>query len=400
MSNTNLILRADLRFPRFNGLHLTNFLGIATVIVGLVNFAGFILAPRQFLWSHWVALLFGLSLALGVWFCVMLHHLRGASWSVVIRRISENLARAIPWIGILFIPVMFFLPYLFGWSNIKAQADDALWQAKLPYLNIPFFITRALAYFLVWSGLGWWMVSRSIQQDQSGSTVPLQQMRRWSAPGMVLLGFTVTFAAFDWIMSLDFHWYSTIFGIYFASGAMVASLAAVTLLALLLRATGHLTNIVTTEHLHDLGKLIFSFSILWAYMAFSQYFLIWYGNIPEETEWYIHRLHGGWKTLAVAVVIGQFIAPFFFLMSRSAKRSHVVLAVISLGILVAHYLDLYWQVMPEFHGDYIPWHWTNFTTILFVLVGFSFLLVLSFRRHPMIPIRDPQLEASIQFHND
>jgi hypothetical protein len=268
------------------------------------------------------------------------------------------------------------------------------------YLNFPFFLARAVLYFGVWAWLALRLSSWSARQDLDKDAGHTRKMRGISAPGMVLLGVTTTFAAFDWIMSLDPHWYSTIFGVYFWAGSIVGSLAAQTVLVILLRSVGVLNAAVTAEHLHDLGKLLFSFVIFWAYIAFSQYFLIWYANIPEETVWYARRLEGGWLGVALALVLGHFALPFVILLSRSAKRNSLVLGLVALGVLGFHYVDLYWQIMPQFlpHNPVI--HWLDGATLVAILATCGLVVLHGMRRHPLIPVGDPQLEESLQLHHD
>ena len=261
---------------------------VLAVAAGLLCLAGALNEPERFFGSYLVAFLFALSVALGALFWVMLHHLTGAAWSVVLRRVLEHLTRTLPWLALLFVPLILGISFLYPWSDTAHQADPIL-QAKRPYLNVPFLLTRAFLYFAVWTWLALRLSNWSARQDLDGDEAWTRRMRKLSAPGMVLLGVTTTFAAFDWIMSLDPHWYSTIFGVYFWAGSIVGSLAALTALVISLRAAGLLAGAVTTEHLHDLGKLLFSFVIFWAYIAFSQYMLMWYANLPEETFWYAAR---------------------------------------------------------------------------------------------------------------
>jgi len=251
---------------------------------------------RRFLHSYLVNYCFFLSLSLGGLFFVLTQHVTRAGWSVAVRRLAEILAANMFWLTVLFLPVV--VPVLLGnsalypWNDTAAIAGDDLLRLKEPYLNPAFFGVRCLIYFLAWWYLSRYYLSRSVRQDASGEAELTVQMERRSPAALILFGVTVTFASFDWLMSLEPHWFSTIFGVYFFSGAAVGGLAAVILAAVALQAGGRLTDAITTEHYHDLGKLLFAFVIFWGYMAFSQYMLIWYANIPEETAWYLQRQSG------------------------------------------------------------------------------------------------------------
>jgi len=357
--------------------------------------AGAVYEPSRFFGSYLVALLFVLSIALGALFWVMLHHLTGAIWSVVIRRVMEQFCRTIPWLGLLFLPIVFGMSHLYSWTDAGHLADPVL-RAKQPYLNVPFFLIRATGYFAVWSWLALRMSNWSLRQDLDGNVEWTVRMRNLSGVGVLLLAVTSTFAAFDWIMSLDPHWYSTIFGIYFWSGSIIGSLAAIVALVMILRSVGLLVGVVTQEHLHDLGKLLFGFAIFWAYIAFSQYFLIWYANIPEETIWYIRRLKGNWSYVGVALSVGHFVIPFIILLSRSAKRNPSILGSAAVVVLCFHYLDLYWQIMPELQPHGPDLHWIDASTLVGIVASCGLVILHGARRDALIPIRDPQLHASLQ----
>jgi hypothetical protein len=374
-------------------------LAILAAVTVVLCVAGAINDTERFLASYLVAMLFALSLALGALFWVMLHHLTGAGWSVVVRRVPEQLSRTLPWLALLFIPVVLGMRSLYSWSDV-GHPPDAILQAKHNYLNIPFFLVRSVLYFGVWVWLALRLSTWSARQDIDKDLAYTQKMRRISAPGMVLLGVTTTFASFDWIMSLDPHWYSTIFGVYFWAGSIVGSLATLIILVVLLRSLGTLASVVSAEHLHDLGKLLFSFVIFWAYIAFSQYFLIWYANIPEETAWYVRRLEGGWLGVALALVLGHFALPFVVLLARSAKRNGLVLGFVALGVLGFHYVDLYWQIMPQLlsHGPAI--HWLDGTTLVAVLASCGLVVLHGMRRDALIPVGDPQLLDSLNLHSE
>jgi len=360
---------------------------------GLAAFAlsviGAFIEPVQFFQSYLVSLVFWISIALGALFLTLLHHLTGAKWSVVLRRFFENIMTLIPWLALLFIPLFFGLSHLYEWSH--SPLHDELLAHKSPYLNVRFFILRNVLYFCIWSALAMALYRASRRQDVGGTGQPFVRL---SAPGVILSALTVTFAAFDWLMSTEAHWYSTIFGVYFFGASTLAAIAVVTLTALFFRRRNMLRDAITASHYHDLGKLLFTFTIFWAYIAFSQYFLIWYANIPEETVWYAHRWTGSWKSVSLLLVFGHFIVPFFTLMTRAAKSHLSFLTLISLWLLAMHWLDLHWIVSPVFHPDGLSLSWLDFTTLLAVGGCAVAALARRFGAAPLIPINDPNLSET------
>jgi hypothetical protein len=370
---------------------------LITGIVGLIlSFIGFIVNSGQFYYSWLVAFMFWASIGIGALFFTMLHHLVGARWSIVLRRISESIAWVLPFMVVFFIPVLLGLHDLYHWSHSDIVAEDSLLQSKSSYLNVPFFIIRAVIYFGVWFILAMLLNKFSIQQDNQHSPELLTKMRRLSAGGMILFAATVTFSAFDWLMSLDAHWYSTIFGVYIFSGALVGILCFLTLIALYLRNRNILSDAITIEHYHDLGKLTFAFTVFWAYMAFSQYFLIWYANIPEETIWFLHRWEGSWKAVSLLLVFGHFIVPFFILITRSAKRNLAILKILVGWLFFMHFVDLHWIVLPTLHHHGLGISWIDITTIFGIGGIFCWLFWRKLSSRPLVPVGDPDLSASIK----
>jgi hypothetical protein len=318
----------------------------------------------------------------------------GAVWSVVLRRLAENIMAVLPLFIIFFIPVALGIYDLYHWSHSDAVIHDELLQKKAGYLNIPFFYLRTVVYFVIWFLLSRSLYRVSLTQDLQSEGGFVNKFRSISAPGMLLFAITATFASFDWLMSLDPHWYSTIFGVYFFAGSTLASITLITVIAARFRRQGILKDIITLEHYHDLGKLAFAFMILWAYMAFSQYFLIWYGNIPEETTWFHHRWDGGWKWITLLLVFGYFTIPFILLIGRGTKRNVVFLGVICFWLLFMHWVDLFWIVMPNYH-HHLSVSWMDLTTMIGVGGLFLRLFWQKLLKHPVIPVKDPRLQESI-----
>jgi hypothetical protein len=365
-------------------------LGLGGLATGIATRAAH---PRVFAFAWLASYLFFLSLALGSLFIVLIHHAVQASWSVVVRRLAECVAGTLPLFAVLFLPVVAGMDLLYPWALPEA-AHDPLLHAKAAFLNRSFFLLRALVYFIVWSALSWGYLRGSRALDRGAGTAVALRLRRFSPPAILLLSLTQTFAAIDWAMSLSPRWYSTIFGVYFFAGSFVSAFAFLTLLVLGFR-NGPLRAAVTVEHLHDLGKMIFAFTCFWAYIAFSQYFLIWYGNIPEETIWYQTRLNGSWAAVSATLALGHFIVPFFFLMGRTVKRNPTTLAVGAAWVLLMHLIDIIWMVMPSVHPEGPRPGPVEIGT--FLAVGGLFLLLLGtlLRRLPLVPVGDPRLAESM-----
>jgi hypothetical protein len=350
---------------------------------------------RRFFFAYLLAFVYVLSLALGALYFVLLHHLTNSGWSVVVRRIAELFAGTLPFLAVLGVPLVFGLGELYPW----ARAGYAGAHGKAAYLNVPFFVARWVVYFAVWGALGRFYLRRSSAQDVSGDASLSVTMRRWSAPAMIAVAVTLSFAAFDLLMSLDPGWYSTIFGVYYFAGAAVGVYALLPLVSFLLQRAGFIRRSVTVEHYHDLGKLLFGFVVFWAYIAFSQFMLQWYANLPEETHWFVVRQQHGWGWVGLALVFGHFLIPFAALLSRAPKRRPPILAAVAAWVLAMHWVDLYWLVMPAASPASPALHVVDLT----VLLGLVSLLVAAAaflaRGRALVPEGDPRLEESLAFEN-
>ncbi|MFQ5498920.1 MAG: hypothetical protein ACE5FH_04550 [Candidatus Zixiibacteriota bacterium] len=377
--------------------------GTIALVIGLVGLAasgwGFTADRAQLLHSWLTSFLFWTGVGLGGLFFTLLHHLAGAKWSVTVRRISEATALTLPLMAVLFAPLAFGIHELYHWSHADAVAADELLQKKAAYLNEPFFLIRTAAYFIIWSILAIALRKASTRQDVQPSDTLIARMRKISAAGMILFAVTITFSSFDWLMSLDAHWYSTIFGVYIYSGDFLAFLSFAVLVIGYLWRRKILTKEINVNHLQDIGKYTLAFIIFWAYMAFSQYFLIWYANVPEETVWFLERWEGSWRTVSLIIIFGHFAIPFVVMIFRASKRSIVVMTVMALWMLVMRFIDLYWLVLPGFshHGAHFTvWDITT-------LAGIGGLFVWYFLRQlaaqPLVPVGDPSLQESMRFHS-
>lgn len=384
----------------FKGSLQVGRIALIVGIIGLViTLLGFLVNKEQFFHSYLAAIVFWVTFGLGALFMVMIHHLTGATWSVVLRRIMENISSTLPLMAVLFIPVLLGLDVLFHWSNPEVVAHDHLLQEKAAYLNDTFFVIRAVAYFAVWIFLSSRLYRKSLEQDKAELPAEVSGGRKTSAYGVILFAITASFAAFDWLMSLDAHWYSTIFGVYFFGGCAVALFSLLSLTAILLSQKGILAGVITKEHYHDLGRLLFTFVVFWSYIAFSQYFLIWYANIPEETIFFHHRWEGSWRVASVILALGHFLIPFLLLMIRSVKRSYLTLGIFSVWMFVMHWLDIHWLVMPNLHHHGVHLSWMDLTGTAGIGGLFFWWAFRNFARHPMVPVNDPKLMNSINLRN-
>jgi hypothetical protein len=366
--------------------------GVICAILGAGN-------PKQFFFSWLVSFMFFLSLALGALFYVLTQYAAQGGWGIVLRRIAETVFATIPVMAALFLPVLLGLHDLYEWSHADAVERDALLRWKAPFLNVSFFVIRAVIYFGTWSFMALLYYRLSRGQDATGDPAVSARLRLLAGPSIIVLALTMTFASIDWIMSLTPHWYSTIFGVYFFAGSFVGFIALLSVFAVAMRGAGLLDTVISTEHLHDIGKLLFAFTAFWAYIAFSQFFLVWYANLPEETIWYKARLEGSWTTVSLILMAGHFGVPFFYLMGRDVKRRGWTLALGGTWVLAMHFLDLYWQVMPTLHPEGIrP---SILDVAAFFAVGGCFVAAASWlmRRQALVPLRDPRLGESLAFEN-
>jgi hypothetical protein len=355
---------------------------------------------RRFFFSYLLSFSYLLTLALGALFFVILQHLTRAGWSVVVRRWAEAIAATLPVLAVLAVPIAAFgLHHLYHWTHAEAVAADHLLQAKQPYLNVPFFVLRLAIYFAVWVLLSRFFLARSLAQDESGDPALTLQMERRSAPAMLVFALTATFAAFDLLMSLDPHWYSTMFGVYVFAGSVVSFLALLIVVVFAAQRAGLLRHAVTVEHYHDLGKLLFAFTVFWAYIAFSQYMLMWYANLPEETAWLLRRQSNGWGWIGLTLVFGQFLLPFAALLSRAPKRRPRMVAAVAAWVLAMHWFDLFWVVIPEVAPQRAVPSLLDLTTLLGLGGVVVAVAVHQMRRHSVVPERDPRLTESLMFEN-
>jgi hypothetical protein len=389
----------DLPLPASRGRILVAVLLTGSIGAALVSLTRWSEDPSRWLFSYLTALAFVITLSIGALAWLMLHHLSRAVWSVVLRRLLENLTRPLPWLALGFVPVALHLPQIYSWADRFVVASDPALSRKSGWLNPEFWSVRGAAYLVIWALLATLLARISARQDRTADPGLGDRMRAISSWGLVLLGLSSSCAAFDWLMSLDPHWCSTILGVYFWAASLVSSLAALILLTLALRGSGRLSRTVTTQHLHDLGKLLFSFVVFWTYIAFSQYFLIWYANFPEETGWYIVRRMGSWNTLSWALCFGHFTVPFFLLLFRSIRRDAFWLGFLAAWVLGFHYLDLYWLIMPAHSPGGAKPDWLDGSLVAALSLGWCAIVAYACQARAAVPIGDPHLSESVAFQN-
>jgi hypothetical protein len=371
------------------------------LIVGIVFLvallASVILDRKQFFQSYLIGWTFWTGISIGSIALLMLQHLTGGGWGLVIRRVLEASTRVLPVMAILFLPVLLGAHYIYPWTNPDELAEHPAVQFKTPYLNLTFFTIRAVIYFAVWLALVFFLNRWSLEQDRTADNRYTKNMRLLSGGGMVALIFVVTFASIDWYMSLEPEWFSTIYGFIFVAAWSLNALAFVIFVIARLHREEPMKRIVAPLHFHDLGKLLLALVMLWAYFAFSQYLIIWSGNLPEEIVWYIRRMHGGWGVTIVTIAILHFAAPFLFLLSRGLKRSPSKLALVAGLIILMRAVDLLWMLVPAYSGPRLIW----FDVISLLAFGGLWLALFTWQlgKRPLIPINDPQFESTVaQMH--
>jgi hypothetical protein len=374
----------------------------------------------SFLHVYLVNFLFFISISLGALFIVLVQHLTKAGWSVAVRRIAEIMAGTIPYLAILFIPILLSViaPAVYGapeyllylWANASYSADVLSADKVAYYLNPTHFGVRALVYFTVWAVISRYYLNRSRIQDENGDHTLTSRMQYWSAPSILLFAITVIFASFDWSMSLAPIWFSTIWPVYFFAGGMLGAFCTIILILLMLQQRGILAEDVTEDHYHDLSKFTFGFIFFWSYIAFSQFMLIWYANIPEETIWYRPRLDGGWRWASLVLLCGHTLVPFLLMMPRTLRRNKNYLWYAVIALLAMHWYDHFWIVMPQMFVSFQDLAALNVEGLgtpkhIFgpveacCFLGMAMLYAAFFcweaGDRPLIPLRDPRLAESL-----
>jgi hypothetical protein len=370
-----------------------------SLIVGVIGLvaaaAGALISPGQFFHAYLLAYLFWLAAALGGLALTMLQHLSGGGWGVVLRRTFEAAARTLPWMALLFVPLVFGLRDLYPWTDTAMVAEDPILREKALYLNTPFFLARAAACFAVWIGLALLLTRWSAGQDRTGDPALAVRMRNASAIGMVLYFITMTVAAIDWAMSLEPHWFSTMYGFLFVIGQGLMGLSIAIVVARRLSREAPMSSVFNAGHFHDFGKLLFAFTMVWAYLSFSQFLIIWSANLPEEIPWYQHRTSHGWEYIGLALVAFHFAVPFVVLLSRRSKRNAAILAGMALWLIAARFLDLFFMIGPEAYTGGLGFHWLDVAAPVGLGGVWVALFLSNLKSRPLLPLRDAGLENAL-----
>jgi hypothetical protein len=390
------VVRADHPVPP-QLLRLQRRAAVAAAVGILALLLGLVLDPTQFFRSYLLAFLFWIGIGVGCLSIAMIHHLSGGAWGVVIRRILEAGARTLRFAPLFFLPLAFGLSRVYEWAGPEAAHDEIL-EHKSLYLNVPFFLGRSAFYFVVWGLLAHYLNKWSLQMDRGPDARLSQRLEALSGGGLVLMGLTITFSSVDWAMSLDPHWFSTIYGMLFMIGQALSALAMVIVLVSLIGNEPPLLGVVRPSMIHDLGKLLLAFVMVWAYISFSQFLIVWSGNLPEEIPWYIRRLGSGWQWLALILVVFHFALPFLLLLSRDLKRNARTLGLVAAGVLLVRLVDLFWLVGPDVkgHGHGLSVHWMDLAGTLAVGGAWLWAFAGSLKDRPLLPLGEPELREMLE----
>jgi hypothetical protein len=381
---------------RFAGLSLIlGAVGFAALVVSMIGAA---MQPLQFSYSWLFALGYFFTLCAGCFFWAIVHHAVDAEWSVVVRRQLENIAVLMAVLALLFIPIFFLRHHLYDWLNIPPGQDPVL-DKKRAYLNWTFFMCRALFYFAFFIVASLVLRRLSVNQDRDGNPAFTIQMRKVAFVSLPLFALSLTFAACDWFMSLHYTWFSTMWGVYIFAGAAGSSMSLLVLVITGLRQAGYLREVVTPEHFYIMGKWMLAFVIFWAYIGFGQYMLIWYANIPEETQYFLVRNTRSWWNLSMLLVFGRFFGPFAILLLQSIKKHPRQLSWMAAWILFMQMLDIYIIVLPALHGTGVHLSIWDFVSLIAIGCTLAFVYLRVIGRTSLFPVRDPRLIESIRIVN-
>ncbi|MBA3385134.1 MAG: hypothetical protein H0T95_00665 [Chthoniobacterales bacterium] len=381
---------------RFAGL---SFIAAIVAVVGLiVSIIGAIVWPEQFAYSWLFGFAYFFTLCAGCFFWIIVHHAVDAEWSVVVRRQWENIANLFPLIALFFIPVFLFRHHLYEWMNIP-PGEDHLLDSKRAYLNLPFFALRAVFFFVYFSAVAFMFRKISVRQDRDGNPASTLKMRRLAFVALPLFALSLTFGVWDWLAGLNYKWFSTMWGVYIFAGACGSAMSLTVLVMAALRHAGYLKETVTIEHFHIMGKWMLAFTVFWAYIGFSQYMLIWYANIPEETDYFILRNTKSWNLLSLLLVVGRFFLPFALLLLRSTKKDTRALCMVAGWILCMQLLDIYVVVLPELHRTGFHLSILDFFPVLGIGGTLVFFYLRLVGTTSLFPVRDPRVIESLRIVN-
>ena len=375
-------------------------LGMGVALLGVVGTAaGFLFAGQErFFQAYLVAYTFVFGIVLGSMALLMVQHLSGGAWGIVIRRPLEAAVRTMPIMALLYLPIAFGVHDLYHWSHPEVVAGDPVLESKAPYLNTTFFYIRQVVFFAIWIAISQRLLSWSAEQDRSGDPALVRKFSILSGAGLVIYSLTVTFAMVDWTMSVNPHWFSTMWGPLYMVGQGLSAMAFVIVIVIMLSQTAPLNRIVTSHHLHDLGKLLFAFLMLHAYLSFSQFLIIWSANLSEEIPHYLIRWDSGYQYVSIFMIVGHFAVPYALLLSRDIKRSFSRLRIIATWLLFARLVDYYWHVAPEFHKEGLSVGILDVATPIAIGGVFLALFAANLRKYSLLPVNDPGLAKALAHH--
>ena len=388
MTNNNLIPKLDVSRSIVRLLLIVSVIGLITMIFGLF------LAPERIWPNYLIAFYYLTGLGLGAGMFVAVQYVANAGWSVALRRIPEAITATLPFAGIGAVILIFGIHTLYEWSHQSVVVEDTILQNKVSWLNEPFFIARTIGYFLIWIIFSRIIVKNSVRQDEDGDVRFTRRNVRYSVLFIITGVYTFCLASVDWLMSLQPHWYSTVFGWLNLSGMFLAALAAIIVIMVILRHLGY-GHIFTTGHLHDMGRLLMAFSFFWVYMWISQHMLIWYSNIPEETSYYIFRHFGGWGSLSFLNVVLNWGIPFFLLLPKATKRNDKIMLWAAIVVLLGHWLDLYIMIMPSIFAAEPVLGWWEIGIFAGMIAVFFLIVGTALQKQNLLPVKDPYLIESL-----
>ncbi len=374
------------------------------LIVGAIGLAGtatfYAHDPEQFFRSYLLAFVFWIGLPLGCMAILMLHHLTGGDWGLPIRRPLEAGTRTFPVVLLLFLPLLFGLKRLYPWMRPEVVAADPILQAKHFYLNPQFFLVRVAVYIVAWLGMSYFLSKWSEEEDQSGDPSIARKLEGFSGPGLIIYGITVTYASIDWVMSLEPHWYSTIFGMIFMVTGVLGAMAMVIIVASLLAKHEPYARLVVPSQFNDLGNLLLTFVMLWAYLSFSQWLIIWSGNLRDEIPWYMTRGRGAWEGWGLFLIIFHFAIPFLLLLQRGVKQRGRALLWVAVMLVVTDFLAVIWMIVPAFSPDRVRIHPLDLTALCGVGGIWVSAFIWQLKKRPLWPLRAARAEGLAQQHGD
>jgi hypothetical protein len=373
---------------------------IVLILIGVLSFGFGLVTDAKRAWASFLhEHFFFMSLAIGGVFLAAINYITGAMWATPLKRIYESFMSYLPFVVLTFIAIVVGIHQIYEWTHPEFVKGDIVLEGKAGYLNITFFVIRNLVALAIWIFFSMKILKNSREQDQTKAYALTVSNQRLAPVFLILFAITYTMVSFDQLMSLDPHWFSTIFGVYCFAGMFYSTLALTGVVTVLLKKRGALEGFVNENHLHDVGKYMFAFTVFWAYIGFSQFMLIWYANMPEETGYFLTRLNGGWLWVSVFLLLGKFVTPFILLLPRDAKRSEDRLLWVGLFMIFAQWIDVMWMVQPEFFKSGPSIGWIEIGTLLGFVGVFGMSMVRYLSRNNLVAIGDPRLPDAVFHHH-